>query len=524
MQRQQPRALVALLAFLTLGMMGGCGSGDDDNDSQTPEATQPSTPAPQRGDLLQSPPAKLSSYSSSQLLAALATNDIGEALLDLALSPKCGVDVYQLRYQTVGGKAETAPASGALMIPTGTDATCQGARPLLLYAHGTSPSKTFNIADLSNSDNGEGIAIATLFAAQGYIVIAPNYAGYDSSSLTYHPYLNADQQSKDMIDALVAARSALPLAGTPSTTDSGKLFVTGYSQGGFVAMATHRALQAQGSIVTASAPLSGPYALSAFGDAIFQGQVSMASDVNLVLLIGSYQQAYGNLYSATTDVFEAKYATGIATLLPSTTPLGDLVSQGKLPAGVAFNSTPPAPEFASFTPATSPAEFAPLFAKGFGTEPLITNAYRLGYLRDAQTAPDGGFPTVTDGLPPANPAQALRIALKANDLRTWTPNVPVLLCAGAHDPTVFYLNTQLMQTYWTSHPPAAAPTVVDIDSAGDPYSDLRTSFQVAKDGVRTAAVLGGATDGGDEAVQEAYHAGLVAPFCLSAAKRFFDGK
>ena len=39
-----------------------------------------------------------------------------------------------------------------------------------------------------------------------------------------------------------------------------------------------------------------------------------------------------------------------------------------------------------------------------------------------------------------------------------------------------------------------------------------------------AAVLGGASDGGDEAVQEAYHAGLVAPFCLSAAKRFFDDR
>ena len=71
--------------------------------------------------------------------------------------------------------------------------------------------------------------------------------------------------------------------------------------------------------MTASAPLSGPYALSAFGDAIFEGQVSNSADVNLLLIISGYQQAYGNLYSATTDVFEAKYATGIDTLFPSTT-------------------------------------------------------------------------------------------------------------------------------------------------------------------------------------------------------------
>ena len=31
--------------------------------------------------------------------------------------------------------------------------------------------------------------MAAVFAAQGYIVVAPNYAGYDGSTLDYHPYL-----------------------------------------------------------------------------------------------------------------------------------------------------------------------------------------------------------------------------------------------------------------------------------------------------------------------------------------------
>lgn len=516
---RQPGALVALLACVALA---GCGGGDDD-DNDSPPATQPppSQPAPQRGDLLQSPPALVKAWTTGELVAALGGDDIGQTLVDLAISPKCGINVYQLRYQTVGAKSESVSASGALMIPTGTDSACTGSRPLVLYAHGTRELKSSNIADLSNANNGEGLAAAALFAAQGYIVIAPNYTGYDSSSLSYHPYLVADAQSKDMIDALVAARSALPIAATPSTTDNGKLFITGYSQGGYVAMATHRALQAQGTNVTASAPLSGPYALSAFGDAIFEGQVSADADVNLTFLLSAYQQAYGNLFSSTNEVFETKYATGIDTLLPSTTPIDQLTSQGKLPPdGVVFNSSPPTPEFASFTPATTPAEFADLFASGFGSDFLISNTYRLGYLNDAKTAPDGGFPTATDGLPPANPTQALRVALKTNDLRNWTPNAPVLLCGGAHDPTVFYFNTQLMQSYWNSHTPAGAVTVVDIDSSGDPFSDLRTAFQAAKDAVRVAAVAGG--DDPEEAVQGEYHAGLVAPFCLSAAKRFFD--
>jgi hypothetical protein len=210
-----------------------------------------------------------------------------------------------------------------------------------------------------------------------------------------------------MIDALTAARSALPAADAPSTTDGGQLFVTGYSQGGYVAMATHRALQDEAQTVTASAPMSGRYALSAFGDAIFQGQVTGGSPVNLTLLITSYQNAYGDIYSDTTDVFEAQYATDIDTLLPSTTPVGELEEQGRLPDTALFSSTPPDPAYAAMTPATTPANLAPVFAMGFGTDHLLTNAFRLAYLQDADANPDSGFPELTDGLPPADPEHPL---------------------------------------------------------------------------------------------------------------------
>jgi hypothetical protein len=47
---------------------------------------------------------------------------------------------------------------------------------------------------------------------------------------------------------------------------------------------------------------------------------------------------------------------------------------------------------------------------------------------------------------------------------------------------------------------------------------------VAKDAVAAAAIIGGATDGGYAAVETAYHSTLVPPFCLSAAKSFFDAR
>ena len=310
--------------------------------------------------------------------------------------------------------------------------------------------RTLNQADIVNEDNQEALLAAAAFTAQGYVLVAPNYAGFDTSTLPYHPYLNADQQSNDAVDALAAARSVLPTSDAPTVTDSGKLFVTGYSQGGHVAMATHRLLQESGVAVTASAPMSGPYALAAFGDAVFHGQVIRNLPLFLTYTVVGYQRAYGNIYASPTEMFEPRYATDIESLLPSDVPRSQLFAEGKLPRRQVFSSTPPDPSFAPFTPATSPRDLAHVFAEGFGPENLVTNSYRVAYLLDSFANPDGGFPAVTDGLPAPNPANTLRQALKANDLRNWIPTSPVLLCAGNEDPTVLYMNTRLMYDYWRS--------------------------------------------------------------------------
>jgi alpha/beta superfamily hydrolase len=512
------RLILALLAVTWI--VSACGSSDG---TQSADSSQ----TPTRGALVgTTAPAKVASYSSTEMLSMMSDSGMADTtanFLQSVFTLECSVDVYQLRYQTVGAQGEPTTASGALMLPSGPNDQCQGSRPIAMYAHGTSTLRSYNIADFRDSDNLEGILIAAAFAARGYIVVAPNYAGYDTSTLDYHPFLNADQQSKDMIDALTAARTAVPMI-TQNVTDSGKLFITGYSQGGYVAMATHRALQAAGQVVSASAPMSGPYALAAFGDAIFQGRVSTSAPVNVTLLTTSYQRAYGNIYSNVTDAFEARYASSIDSLLPSNVSTGDLYAQGKLPRSELFNSTPPDPLFAQITPATDPANLATVFAKGFGTNNLITNNYRLAALQDALSSPDGGFPTTTTGVPAANPANALRQGLKLNDLRNWSPTAPVLLCAGNLDPVVFYFNTQLMQAYWTANRPSAPVTVLDVDSSAssaDPYSSLKQAFSVAKDVLAAIAVVGGAKDGGQSAVLDAYH-GLVAPFCLAAVASFFD--
>ncbi len=507
---------LTLSALCTLVLVA-CGGG---NDSEGSAGTGP----PPRGTLLQNPPEARGVFTAASLLLQLSS-EANQQLLALGGTPVCDIAVYHMRYTTVGGANEATEASGALMVPTGGDAKCTGPRPILLYAHGTTTDRAYDISNIQNEQNAEGIVLAAFFASQGYIVVAPNYAGYDTSTLPYHPYLVADQQSKDMIDALTAARSALPVSSAATTSDGGRLFVTGYSQGGYVAMATQRAMQSLGMTVTASAPLSGPYALAAFVDAVFNGQVNGSAPVSLTMLITAYQKSFGNMYANPADVFESRYVTGIESLLPSLSSRTELYDQGKLPRNALFSPTPPDPAFLDITPATQPANLAPVFALGFGTDNLVTNSYRLSYLTDQRANPDGAWPTTTTGIPAAAPGLPLRQALKQNDLRTWTPTAPTLLCGGNSDPVVFWLNTQLMQGYWASVPPSSAPiTVLDVDSSAsgnEPYDDLKEKFALAKDLVAAAAVVQGATDGGASAVLEAYHTTLVAPFCLAAASKFF---
>jgi acetyl esterase/lipase len=186
--------------------------------------------APERGTLLSGPTLsriETGMFSTSKRIEPTVLAEVlekaGSALAAVAGKPRCTITTYSLRYSTIGGSGEPTDASTALILPSGEDAACQGPRPVLLYAHGTSTAKDHNMARL----RGEAKLVAALFTAQGYIVVAPNYAGYDGSSLPYHPYLNAEQQSADMIDALRAARTAMAQLKVQAAP---QLFLAGYSQ------------------------------------------------------------------------------------------------------------------------------------------------------------------------------------------------------------------------------------------------------------------------------------------------------
>jgi hypothetical protein len=534
------KTLRPLILAASLGALAACSG------NSTPTSTPSSSTTP--GTLSEDPPLRIASLTAAGFQAQLTAN--APQLLQLTGNPTCGVDFYYLTFWTVGGHGESTESSGALMVPTGSAQVCSGPRPIVLYAHGTQFLQTANIADITNTANQEGGLIAAAFAAQGYIVVAPNYAGYDISTLGYHPYLNATQQSGEMMDILAAARTALPNTLSAATSDSGKLFITGYSEGGHVAMATQRAMIAAGATVTAAAPMSGPYALEAYGDTIIFGGVPIGATLFAPLLTTSYQHEYGNIYSTPGDLYSATYATGIDTLMPNAAPYTTLFSAGLLPESALFDSTTPTAAMtggnAELAAALAiPPTFllpqsasTPIFQAGFGNPYLINDSYRIAYAADALTNPDPALAGTGVGRVSTAPTQPLRLAFYNNDLRTaWAPNSPTLLCGGDADPTVFFpVNTLTMQAYWANVPglPAGLITVLDINGTpAGPFAPLQVGFQDTQAATYQAelayyeSTAGGslpaaeAAAAAEEQVVEGTHS-AEAPFCTEAAYQFFN--
>jgi hypothetical protein len=302
-------------------------------------------------------------------------------------------------------------------------------------------------------------------------------------------------------------------------------------------MATLRAMQAAGEKVTAAAPMSGPYALEAFGDTIFFGGVDLGSTEFAPLLVNSYQHAYGNVDSTTLPVFSTSYPTA-ETLLPSDTPIDTIFEEGLLPETALFSSTTPvvagSAELTALlavppTPALPASPQTAIFDLGFGNPYLINNDFRVAYAEDALEFPDGAVPTPTLGVPRAKvkPTFGLRQDFWVNDMRTgWAPESPTLLCGGDQDPTVYFsVDTETMAAYWSTLP-AGLVNVLDVNATPSGASaELQAAFQASEAALlayyQTAAGGGLTLPEAEAAVIENYHVD-VAPFCTAAARTFFS--
>ena len=247
------RRAVALTLVASLAACGGGGS-----DSNPPPPLPP--PTPERAGRLESA-ALIGTISATDITAALAT----EESLAEDVVPRYSVTSYRLEYLTSDADGKEVRASGLVSVPQ----KAAGARsPVLSYQHGT----IFQDAE-APSNNAVASEVAVVLASLGYIVLAPDYVGFGASKGTPHPYLLSAPAAAATVDFLTAARTWRAQA---NVADNGQLFLTGYSEGGYVTMATHRALQTSGS------PHLQQLRMSVMGAGPYNVQTTMNGLVDLV--------------------------------------------------------------------------------------------------------------------------------------------------------------------------------------------------------------------------------------------------
>ncbi len=172
---------------------------------------------------------QLKTIAAAEISTALAR--AGDAAF--LATPAYAVQAWRISYLTVDEQGRQTVASGLVGIP---QKPANALSPVLSYQHATIK----NQADAPTSLTDLG-APPLVLASLGYIVVAADYVGYGVSAGVPHPYLMSAPSASAVIDLLTAAKYWRQAQHVP---DNGQLFLTGYSEGAYVTVAAHRALQA----------------------------------------------------------------------------------------------------------------------------------------------------------------------------------------------------------------------------------------------------------------------------------------
>ena len=223
-----------------------------------------------------------------------------------------GYKAYKIPYTTRDEEGHEVEVSGLFVIPPmlGKQVAPLGGLSMVSDDHGTifanreAPSV---VGDLTGSPDGSAVILTSL---GGFATLQPDYIGFGDSQSHYHPFILKDSLANATIDFI---RAVKVFAKENKIMLNNQLFLTGYSEGGYAAMATLKKIEEEGLSdlnVTLAAPMSGPYALKSMADAVLtQPKLSVPS---FMAEIGyAYAKAKGEEVSS---VVNEPYASQLSTL------------------------------------------------------------------------------------------------------------------------------------------------------------------------------------------------------------------
>ncbi|GAB3163903.1 alpha/beta hydrolase family protein [Telluribacter humicola] len=229
-----------------------------------------------------------------------------------ALSPllaglvRNGVKVHRITYKTKNTDGTDITASGAIILPSTTEAA-----PMISVQHGTIRSDSE--APSNFSPGTEAYYAGSLFSALGYIIVYPDYIGYGASKDLPHPYEHRESLGSASLDMLRAAKEFLKEQKDIKWDE--RLFITGYSEGGYATLALQQKLEQEAAgefNLRASSAGSGAYNKTAFMNYLINNQTSGVASRNSLYLwvLLTYDRIYG-LNRPASYYFKEPYATQI---------------------------------------------------------------------------------------------------------------------------------------------------------------------------------------------------------------------
>ncbi len=344
--------------------------------------------------------------SSKKTLPLLTAENINQFLPSDSIHADAwaeyNIEAYSVQYYTIDVHGKQTIASGAIYVPLSeTDVSF----PLASVHHGTIFRRE-DVASVNPYYSGDGIWIA----GNGFVVACPDGLGLGVSD-GIHPYIHAKGSAEPVVDFLRACRTFVTEKGIEL---NGQLFLAGYSEGGYVTMATHKTIEenyADEFQITASAPMAGPYDIEGWATTLLSWDT-----YDQPACLGYVFMTYNTIYDLNNvhEVFQSPYAEKVPFLYDGTLN-GDQIRD-------------------SLTIVIADL-FQPSFIEGFTT----------------------------------NPEHELRtLLLEENTLLNWAPEAPIQIYHGSADVIVPYsvaeitanaLNITLVTFENRNHSTAAIPSI-----------------------------------------------------------------
>jgi predicted esterase len=225
--------------------------------------------------------------------------------IDVNATSSFAYKAIKIAYTTTDESGKSVEASGLLIIPTIT--------PEFLLAYKTAYGKDFSISLIAENhgtifENNEAptneittvgsnthISTILMTAKAGFAIAIPDYLGYGDSNDVDHPYILKKSSAQVSIDMLKASTKYMVDNGT---LFNGQVYISGYSEGGYVAMAMAQEIEENYSDqfnLKAVAPMAGPYDLKSLAIKEVNASRVMEYPAFLAYLTNAYANAYDDI-------------------------------------------------------------------------------------------------------------------------------------------------------------------------------------------------------------------------------------